>query len=267
MGDFLAPYFFQLHTVGKQFLCTALLCSLLFLHAGSVCAQNSKGNAASNPSFKTHKVAPKENWYSIGRLYNLGPRDIAAYNELTIDIGLHIGQVIKIPINPAIPVSKQEPTKPTQVTPPPVQPSASAPAAVKSTAPNTSSNADNSNTVGIRGTREVTSGGKDFFTPIFEEQSKGSSPQRLENPVYGVFKSTSGWQDRKYYVLMNNAVPGTIARLKVVKTGMVICAKVLGSVPVGKESEGVDLRLSNAAAAALGIAETGIGAFEVLWYN
>ncbi len=45
-----------------------------------------------------HTVAAKENLYSIGRLYNISPREIAPLNGLTITSGLEIDQVIKVPL-------------------------------------------------------------------------------------------------------------------------------------------------------------------------
>ncbi len=53
---------------------------------------------------KTHTVAAKESFYSIGRLYNVHPRDLATYNNIDFDKGLAIGQVVKIP-----PASKAAP--------------------------------------------------------------------------------------------------------------------------------------------------------------
>ncbi|MEO6540639.1 MAG: LysM domain-containing protein, partial [Ferruginibacter sp.] len=47
----------------------------------------------------THKVAPKENYYSIGRIYNISPKDIAPFNNLQLESGLSVGQVIRIPLN------------------------------------------------------------------------------------------------------------------------------------------------------------------------
>ncbi len=46
-----------------------------------------------------HTVAAKENWYSIGRLFNLPPHDIANYNNMSFDKPLEIGQQIHIPLN------------------------------------------------------------------------------------------------------------------------------------------------------------------------
>jgi LysM repeat protein len=49
--------------------------------------------------YLTHKVAPKENYYSIGRVYNVSPKDIAPFNNLQLEKGLSLGQTIKIPLN------------------------------------------------------------------------------------------------------------------------------------------------------------------------
>src|SRR5690242_7827907 len=45
-----------------------------------------------------HSVAAKETWYSIGRSYNLPPKDLASYNKLTTDKPLEIAQQVKIPL-------------------------------------------------------------------------------------------------------------------------------------------------------------------------
>ena len=49
--------------------------------------------------YLTHKVAPKENYYSIGRIYNVSPKEIAPFNKLQLEKGLSLGQTIKIPLN------------------------------------------------------------------------------------------------------------------------------------------------------------------------
>lgn len=48
--------------------------------------------------YVNHSAAAKENFYSIGRLYNISPKDIAPYNKLSLENGLSIGQVIKVPL-------------------------------------------------------------------------------------------------------------------------------------------------------------------------
>jgi len=45
-----------------------------------------------------HTVSPKQGLFSIGRLYNVHPKAIAAYNNLDMAKGLSLGQVIHIPL-------------------------------------------------------------------------------------------------------------------------------------------------------------------------
>ncbi len=75
-------------------------CAFLFLQLISY-TQSSKLNVkgVSPNLYLTHKVMPKENWYSVGRLYNLNPKDLAKYNNLNVEKGLAIAQLIKVPLN------------------------------------------------------------------------------------------------------------------------------------------------------------------------
>jgi LysM repeat protein len=68
------------------------------------------------------------------------------------------------------------------------------------------------------------------------------------------FKTTSGWNDRKYYILINNVPPGSIVRVNSADN-KIIYAKVLGTMTGIKENEGIDYRISTAAAAALGLSD------------
>ena len=49
--------------------------------------------------YLVHKVIAKENWYSVGRIYNVSPKEIAPYNGLTLEHPLGIGQELKIPLS------------------------------------------------------------------------------------------------------------------------------------------------------------------------
>jgi LysM repeat protein len=86
------------------------------------------------------------------------------------------------------------------------------------------------------------------FASLYTERKEGSE---RTTGVAATFKSTSGWQDKKYYVLINNVEPGTI--IKITASDRTVYAKVLGSMPEMKENNGVLLRMSNAAASYLGI--------------
>jgi LysM repeat protein len=68
----------------------------------------------------------------------------------------------------------------------------------------------------------------------------------------GIFRSTSGWKDGKYYALMNNVPVGTIVKVTYTSSNKTVFAKVLGQLPDMRESTGLTLRLSDAAAAELG---------------
>src|SRR4051812_18191811 len=69
-----------------------------------------------------HKLDPKENYYSLGRRYNVRPADIQKYNN---NIGLKIGDVVKVPTDRSF----VEPTKPAVVQQP--KPVVTPPVAVK----------------------------------------------------------------------------------------------------------------------------------------
>jgi hypothetical protein len=87
-----------------------------------------------------------------------------------------------------------------------------------------------------------------FFKSQYDETGKAATG------AAGVFRSTSGWQDGKYYALMNNVPVGTIIKVGNPSNGKTVYAKVLGNLPDMKESSGLTLRISDAAATELGLA-------------
>ena len=58
-----------------------------------------------------HKVAPKESYYSIARLYNVSPKDIIAYNN---NVSLQIGTLLKVPTKRPL-ASESKPAKAPEV--------------------------------------------------------------------------------------------------------------------------------------------------------
>ncbi len=50
--------------------------------------------------YLTYKVVPKDNWFSVGRLFNVNAKELAKYNNVPIEKGLAIAQDIKIPLTP-----------------------------------------------------------------------------------------------------------------------------------------------------------------------
>lgn len=291
--------------------------------------------SAGDKLFIEHQVSPKENWYSIGRKYEISPREIAPFNGLSMEKGLAIGQILKIPLiasnfNQETPTKigvpvvhliaqkeglfrvsndfgvsidqlkkwnslnsdqvksgsyliigflkatsnpKMEATQPSVVAsvkieqPVKVEVQPEQKKQVVVAAPKVENKPDENKVSelpavapeqALKKTKNnvAVSTGIGYFSGLFNEQSKEGSVQNLEGFIYGVFKSTSGWEDAKYYVLLNEVVPGTIVKISLKGADKSAFAKVLGSVPVGKESDGMSMRMSNATASALGLTDT-----------
>lgn len=93
-----------------------------------------------------------------------------------------------------------------------------------------------------------------IFKSLYESQT-GNNNLVSETGTGGVFKSTSGWEDGKYYCLHNTAPAGTVIKITNVANGKSVYAKVLDLIPDIKQNTGLIIRLSNAAADALGTSE------------
>ncbi|MEO6538620.1 MAG: LysM peptidoglycan-binding domain-containing protein [Ferruginibacter sp.] len=301
----------------------------------------------------THTVAPKETLYSIGRQYNIHPKELASYNNIPFDKGLVTGQTIKIPAKGKLPAFvtppektetvkesppvKQENPKPTATssavagmvpiyhkvekketlyhistlynkvpiadlkkwnhltgdgvnegtdlivgykkmskgdemksaavvskpTPPVTKtaeplgndiPKKNPPALPVITTPEKAPNKSNT------ATNPVT--GKNFKGGFFKGLYTDQPPSKIEEKgEAGIFKSTSGWEDGKYYCLHNTAQAGSIIKITSTTTNKFIYAKVLDVIPDLKQNSGLIIRLSNAAAEELGV---GVNNFECI---
>ncbi len=288
-----------------------------------------------------HKVTPRENFYSVGRMYNASPKDIAAFNNLQFENGLNIGELIKIPLSennfsqsePAgsgevlvpvyhsvqpkeslyrlsinynkvpigsikkwnhlssddvsvgtalvigyLKVSKEESplaskgVKPdmdvasvtTQETKPePVKPDITPEALPPVKNPEVSKeekkdvqeiNEPPKTTVATVNTKSNINFSGGYFKKLYNDQTENKAPVTA-NGNAATFKSTSGWQDRKYYCFNNDASPGAIIKVTYFSTGKSIYAKVLDAIPDIKQNSGVSIIVSNAAAEELGAEE------------
>ena len=318
----------------------ALLLTVIFFISLKIFSQNELiVQKNSQGLYLEHTVTPKENFYSIGRLYKVSPKDIASFNSLDMNKGLNIGQVIKIPLNSnnfnqktavgraiyyIVPgnegimsvsnennkvllvnlrkwnhlssdrvkagdklivgflnspqadkitvtntatiaqapqavepplkedtkkditnqkvetISKKEDIKP--INEPPVEKK------VESNPVKTVSNTADTHNAGKIG------GG--YFHNQFEQQVKAQSLKADLTATGGIFKTSSGWQDAKYYALLDNVDPGTIIKITNPTNNKAIYAKVLGSMSGIRQNQGYDIRISNAAASELEITET-----------
>jgi hypothetical protein len=88
-----------------------------------------------------------------------------------------------------------------------------------------------------------------YFASFFSNQKKAASFQTL-NGTAAVFKSMSGWQDNKFYILTNELPVGTIVRITT-SDFKSICAKVINALP--EMGNAIQYRLNDAAAAILGV--------------
>jgi hypothetical protein len=84
-----------------------------------------------------------------------------------------------------------------------------------------------------------------YFAGLFTNQKKSASFQTLEGTA-AVFKSVSGWEDKKFYILTNQLPIGTIVRITTSDLKS-ICATL------PEVGNSIQYRLSDAAAAILGI--------------
>jgi len=103
-----------------------------------------------------------------------------------------------------------------------------------------------------------------FYTNQFPKDDGSKTSVELSGDA-AIFKTTSGWQDKRFYALMNDVTPGTIIKISTTDD-KIIYAKVLGALPSMKENNGLFLRISNAAAAELGISDAKF-ALSVQYYR
>jgi LysM repeat protein len=313
----------------KSFLLAIILCCCSFVFGQNELLVHSSGKKM----FLTHTVAPKENFYSIGRLYNVPAKDIAAFNSLDMNKGLAIGQTINIPLTEAnfsqkasngrplyymvgekeglyrvsvknngvlmadlrkwnhltsdnistgqklivgylvspqanniqqASVAQTEPEK-KPVEQPKKETVAEAPAKATTEEKEVVQTKEPEKKPELPVTKPATAttphvavqdGNGGYFKSMFEKQIKVQPVKADETATAGIFKTASGWQDAKYYALMDKVEPGTIVRIVNPTNNKAVYAKVLGEMSGIRQNQGYDIRLSNAAASALDISDT-----------
>lgn len=302
-------------TMKKFFLSItfSLLCFLLYAQE-TIVRHNEKGLYAS------HTVAAKENFYSLGRLYAIPPKDIAAFNNLDMERGLTIGQLVNIPLTAANFSQDKSTAHPvyyvvgekeglyrvsvnnnkvlmanlrkwndlktdavsvgqklivgyllssdggavvTTITKPGKkeavkQPEEKIEIVKKEDKPDEKKEivAEKKPEVPKISNVQMADGNGGYFKPAFDQQVKVQPVKKDENAAAGIFKTASGWQDAKYYALIDGVEPGTIIRVINPTNNKAIYAKVLDKMTGIRQNQGYNVRISNAAATALDITET-----------
>jgi LysM repeat protein len=319
----------------KSFLLAAIVlsCTIVF-------AQNELLIQGSEKKlFLTHVVAPKENFYAIGRLYNIPAKDIATANGLDMEKGLAIGQTLKIPLTAVNFSQKADKGRPlyyvvgaaeglyrvsvknngvlmanlrkwnhlpddkietgqklivgylvspqanqiVQHNPPaetkpqleevktkvPPKDDAVAEKVLEEKKTLEDNTPEEKKTLeekkpeaaGIKTVSNPVNTGSNnsdggYFKSQYNAQSRSQGGKMDATASAGIFKTASGWQDAKYYALMDKVEPGTIVRIVNPTNNKVIYAKVLGEMSGIRQNQGYDVRISSAAASALDIVET-----------
>lgn len=95
-----------------------------------------------------------------------------------------------------------------------------------------------------------------YFKSDFDAQTKAQPAKKDDMVTSGIFKTASGWQDAKYYALIDGVEPGTIIRVVNPNNNHAVYAKVLDKMTGIRQNQGYNVRISNAAATALGITDT-----------
>jgi hypothetical protein len=94
-----------------------------------------------------------------------------------------------------------------------------------------------------------------YFQTDFSKQIRLTPVSVNETVTSGIFKTTSGWQDYKYYLLIDKIMPGTIIKVTNPVNNKTVYAKVLGEMSGIRQNTGLNIRISNAAAATLEVKE------------
>lgn len=326
------------HLFRMNWLCVFI--GVLVAGSTSFAQQNTLVIGGSTPKlFVVHKVTPRENFYSIGRMFNVPPKDIAAYNNLQFENGLSVGESIKIPLSennfsqsePAgsgeafipvyhtlqakeglyrvslnynkisiatlkkwnhiqsdavsvgsplivgylkvkaesplagkgVKVDRSVPTVTTQETKsgnvkpdvnPERLPPVKNPDMGKQEKKDIQETDEHKVTVTTVNTKSNVNFSGGYFKTLYNDQTENKLLVN-EPGSAGVFKSTSGWQDGKYYCFNNSAPPGTVIKITDNSTGKSVYAKVLDAIPDIKQNADLTVILSNAAAEELGASE------------
>jgi LysM repeat protein len=304
---------------------------------------------ASPDLYMNYKVAPKENYYSIGRMYNISPKEIASYNNLQLESGLSLGQLIKIPLTnsnffqsgnadadetfvpvyyavkdkeglyrvaqnhnglpletlkqwnnikgetvkkgtvlvvgylkvkkelsalavngigtsitstevAAVKIETKKAEEPVAVVKPKkeesviVKPAEAEKKLTKAEKKAAKLAKETDIEEAVNNNQDLKKDPAGVFKTLYQNQIKNGDVDD-ETGMAGVFKSTSGFTDKKYYCLHNKAATGSVIKITNPTNGKFVYAKVLDLMPDIKQNEGMLIIISNAAAEELGAAE------------
>ena len=188
-----------------------------------------------------HTVAKKEGLYGISKKYNVSIADIKKWNNLGSEalsegmkliVGYGKGITPETVVAPITEKQKEVVKTAEPETKPSVKDPSNAPAPE----------------IVKKGNADFNGG---YFKAFYNKQMADKHVTE-DKGMAGIFKSTSGWDDGKYYCLHNAAPAGSYIKITNNATKKSVYAKVLDLIPDLKQNTGVIIRISNAAAAELG---------------
>lgn len=251
-----------------------------------------------------HKVSAKQSLFSLGRLYNVHPRHLADFNNIDPNKGLQLDQVIRIPLTDTnfqrvkgqgVPITLLASTddvisdmarfagiqvkdmqcwnnftgteikKGTTWIVGFLQTNEMSGQQVNLPCPAATVPAPNPPAPPSPTTVPLPPATGSYFEPAFQEQVKKTPISQQLKLIASTFQTQSGWTDLKYYVVIDNLVTGTIVRLTNPVNKMEVYAKVLGEMAPIKQNEGLDIRISDAAAALLELPANGKFSIEIAY--
>jgi LysM repeat protein len=303
----------------------------MLVFTGSLLAQKSDLIVKSGDKglYLEHKVAPKESFYAVGRMYNVSPKFLATYNKLDLAKGLQIDQKLRIPLtdtnftqkgtsgslvyykvgeneglstvskknggvllanlrlwnnlnsdelkegtrlvvgfltgstfpvvtlnNIPAPIAVVEEKKVTNSEPEITKKEEEKIAKEEKKGEKEAEKQVAKQPVPlVKETRKLTAEGQGYFKSHYDQQVRISPASKNETVTSGIFKTTSGWEDAKFYLLIDKVQPGTIVKVINPTNNKAVFAKVLGEMSGIRQNQGLDIRISNAAAAALEVKE------------
>jgi LysM repeat protein len=277
-----------------------------------------------------HKVQAKEGLYAIGRLYNISPKHVAAFNKIDMNLGLNIDQVLMIPLSDTNFTQKSPSGTPVYYR------VMSGDGLIKVSVDNNNvamksirewnalandniqegsnliigfliskemvaylaniraKNAELAKQAALRNdslaaaqvvtdkptvktdvvttvqkedtpkvinavvkeeVKPVATTDNSYFKLSFDQQIIKKPIAKSATVTSGIFKTNAGWQDAKYYLLIDGVTPGTVVKLINPDNNKTVYAKVLGEMAGIRQNQGLDIRISNAAASALQVSD------------
>lgn len=208
-----------------------------------------------------HVVAKGETLYSIAHKNNITINQLRDWNNIT-DNTIREGQILRLTALS----TDANPTDNTAATTASTSTTDTTPVTIDTDTNTVIQSADNNtttedvkqiadNTIADTSTTSPTSNvvytnpDEGVFATTYQSHANGT--ELITKGTAGVFKSSSGWQDKKYYILMNDIPSGSV--VKVQANGKTVYAKVLWNLGNVKENQGLTYRISDAAASALNL--------------